>query len=278
VVAAAAGAGAVAVAALGVHRAGGESAVAVDVEPAAAAVPPTTVAPFAIDADASGLVDATGVDAPASSAEDRREPAPLRTDGAPPDESMPRPTPAPSRQERPARDPSAEDPDPDLRGLLGPRYSAIPTPPPDRSAPAELHVSSIDIGDAPIRPVGLRDDLQLEIPPETDIGWYRFGATAGEAGSTVLVAHVAWNDTPGPFAELGTVEPGDVAEIRLEDGRVRRYEVVERIVYSKLGLPRDVIWRRSGPELLVMITCGGDLQPNSRRFAENIVVYAVPVG
>lgn len=277
-IAIAAACGAVVVAALGVRQIDSGDTVAVDVEPAAAAVPPRTVAPFAVDEGAPGLAGATGTADPGSSPEQRTEPAPSRTASTTPVETSGTPTTSPDRPPPPAGVPSAAGSDPDLRSLLGPRYSAIPAPPPDRSEPVELEVSSIDIGDAPIRPVGLREDLQLEIPPETEIGWYRFAATAGEAGSTVLVAHVAWNDTPGPFAELGTVEPGDLAEIRLEDGRVRRYEVVERIVYGKLGLPRDVIWRRSGPELLVMITCGGELQPNSRRYAENIVVYAVPVG
>jgi hypothetical protein len=58
---------------------------------------------------------------------------------------------------------------------------------------------------------------------------------------------------------------------------VRRYEVVERAVYGKLELPGDRLWRTTGPEELVLITCGGDYNPEIRRFQQNIVVYAVPV-
>jgi sortase (surface protein transpeptidase) len=105
----------------------------------------------------------------------------------------------------------------------------------------------------------------MEIPDETEIGWYRYGATAGQPGATVLAAHVNWNRVPGPFARLGRVEPGDQIEVALDDGTLRRYEVVERAVYGKLELPRERLWRNTGPEELVLITCGGDYNPEIRR-------------
>ena len=33
----------------------------------------------------------------------------------------------------------------------------------------------------------------------------------------------------------------------------------------------------TGPETLVLITCGGSFDPDIRRYRDNIVVYAVPV-
>jgi hypothetical protein len=54
--------------------------------------------------------------------------------------------------------------------------------------------------------------------------------------------------------------------------------VVERAMYGKLELPGDRLWRTTGPEELVLITCGGDYNPEIRRYRQNIVVYAVPVG
>ena len=81
-IAVAAGCGAVVVAALGVRQADGESGVVVDVEPAAAAVPPRTVAPFAVDADTPTLADGTTpTGAPGPSSDVRTGPAPRPTDG-----------------------------------------------------------------------------------------------------------------------------------------------------------------------------------------------------
>ena len=165
-----------------------------------------------------------------------------------------------------------------LAQQLGPRRSAIPEEIAPRPRPVGLQMQSIDVSRFPVRAVGLEPDGQMEIPDETEIGWYQYGATAGQPGATVLAAHVSWNRTTGPFAQLGRVEPGEQIEVALDDGSVRRYEVTERAIYGKLELPRERIWRTSGDETLVLITCGGDYNPDIRRYRENIVVYAVPVG
>ncbi|MEM1334250.1 MAG: class F sortase, partial [Actinomycetota bacterium] len=164
-----------------------------------------------------------------------------------------------------------------LAALLGPRYSTIPEEIEPRPRPVGVTTDRIDIDDFPIRDVGLEDDGQLEVPDETEIGWYRYGATAGRPGATVLAAHVSWNRTTGPFFQLGTMEPGDIVTVALDDGTARTYEVTERTMYDKDELPRDRIWRNTGPETLVLITCGGDFNPEIRRYRQNIVVYAVPV-
>ena len=94
----------------------------------------------------------------------------------------------------------------------------------------------------------------------------------------MLAAHVSWNGTVGPFGQLGNLEPGNRVSVTLDDGTVREYEVFERAIYGKLELPRERIWRNTGPETLVLITCGGDFNPEIRRYRQNIVVYAAPVG
>ena len=73
-----------------------------------------------------------------------------------------------------------------------------------------------------------------------------------------------------------TVEPGDQIEVALNDA-TRIYEVTERTMYGKLALPKARIWRNTGPEELVLITCGGEFNPEIRSFGSNIVVYAVPI-
>jgi hypothetical protein len=153
--------------------------------------------------------------------------------------------------------------------------STLPAP---RAEPVGLQIDTIDVSPYPVRSVGLQEDGQLEVPDETEIGWYKYGATAGHPGSTVLAAHVNWKGSQGPFSQLGTVEPGDQIEVALDDGTTRNYEVTERTMYRKLELPKERIWRNTGAEELVLITCGGDFNPEIRSFKSNIVVYAVPVG
>lgn len=142
--------------------------------------------------------------------------------------------------------------------------------------PVELRIDTIDVSEFPIRDVGIEPSGELELPDVEEIGWYRYGATAGRPGATVLAAHVNWNGTLGPFSQLGTVAPGDRIWVTLDDGTTRRYQVTERAVYGKLELPKARIWRTTGAEELVLITCGGDFNPAIRSFDSNIVIYAAP--
>lgn len=163
-----------------------------------------------------------------------------------------------------------------LAELLGVPGSAIPPAIEPRVRPRSVMIGDIDLM-GPVRAVGLEDDGELEVPDETEVGWYRYGSSPGRPGATVLAAHVTWNGELGPFFELGKLDPGARVDVRLDDGTRRTYEVVERAIYDKDSLPRDRIWRTTGDETLVLITCGGSFNPDINRYRQNIVVYAVPV-
>ena len=238
-----------------VTRGGGDDVV-LEVDDVTAEVTPSTVPPRLDPAEAQRPDGPNGADGASSAA----SPGDGASGDTSSDDTAPQDTLSPLAQQ------------------LGPRLSAIPEDVAPRARPVGLQIQSIDVSRFPVRAVGLEPDGQLEIPDETEIGWYQYGATAGQPGATVLAAHVSWNRTTGPFARLGSVEPGEQVEVALDDGTVRRYEVTERAVYGKLELPRDRIWRTTGDETLVLITCGGDYNPEIRRYRENIVVYAVPVG
>jgi hypothetical protein len=146
----------------------------------------------------------------------------------------------------------------------------------DRRPPKAISIDDIDMW-GEVTTVGIEDDGELEVPDETEVGWYKYGSAPGLPGATVLAAHVTWNHTTGPFFRLGTLDPGAHVDVRAADGELRTYEVVERTMYPKDELPIDRIWRTTGSEVLVLITCGGSYNPDIRRYRDNIVVYAVPV-
>jgi len=146
----------------------------------------------------------------------------------------------------------------------------------ERRSPRALQIGDLRL-ESPVRSVGLEEDGQLEVPDETEVGWYEYGSAPGLPGSTVLAGHVSWNRTVGPFHQLGNLEPGAQVDVIADDGTTRVYQVVERAVYDKDELPTDRIWRTTGDETLVLITCGGSYNPDIRRYRQNIVVYAVPI-
>jgi Sortase domain len=129
---------------------------------------------------------------------------------------------------------------------------------------------------APVVPVGVRADGELEIPdsPAT-VGWWVGSAPAGSppARSTVLAGHVDSARTGvGAFAALRDVALGSPVVLTDTFGQQHAYRVTARRTYPKYALPRSVF--SAAP--LVLLTCGGPFDRAAGRYRDNIVVYAVP--
>ena len=169
-------------------------------------------------------------------------------------------------------------PPPSTTTVTTPAETTVPTTtttqPPEEIPPTALTIDGLNLVGT-VRAVGLEESGAMEVPDVSEVGWYLHGATPGHPGATVLVAHVWWGDTAGPFHRLGDLDLGSPIDVQLEDDSVRRYTVVERAMYDKTALPGD-LWRKSGPETLVLITCGGDFNNERRSYEQNIVVYALP--
>ncbi|MEM8905736.1 MAG: class F sortase, partial [Actinomycetota bacterium] len=160
---------------------------------------------------------------------------------------------------------------PRSNGELGAVLDAAAAP-----VPVSVRIGDLEI-DAPVVPVGVEPDGLMEIPGASEVGWYRFGPTAGEDGSTVLAAHVDFNGERGVFFDLRDLEAGATVEVELDDGTVRRYEIVDNTTYLKDDLPLDDVFRRDGDEVLTLITCGGAFDSVARSYEDNVVALAVPI-
>jgi len=130
---------------------------------------------------------------------------------------------------------------------------------------------------ARIVPVSLRGGaLGLPADPRT-IGWWTGGAAPGDShGRAVLAGHV---DSAakgfGALEVLATVRLGD--SIRVKDAAKAEhvYTVSARHSYPKQALP-PILFRHDGPPQLILITCAGRFDPNTRHYADNLVVLADP--
>jgi sortase (surface protein transpeptidase) len=146
----------------------------------------------------------------------------------------------------------------------------------DGPVPVRLVVPSLQV-DAVIVPVGYRDG-EMDVPPSADlVAWYEFGPTPGEAGSSVLAGHVAWDGRRGVFWDLRELPAGAEFEVHFDDGSVRRFRTVTLTSFGKTDLPGDEIFRRSGDPVLTLITCGGAFNPSIGRYEDNVVAYAVEI-
>jgi LPXTG-site transpeptidase (sortase) family protein len=147
----------------------------------------------------------------------------------------------------------------------------------DRPLPTSITIDGIGVDEAPVLDVGVRSDGEMEIPGASDVGWYRFNPTPGEAGSAVLAAHIQYNGEPGVFRYLSDVEVGDEVVVHFDDGSQTGFQIVELAQYDKEELPTDRVFAKDGEPILTLITCGGDFNRSLNSYEDNIVAYAVPI-
>jgi hypothetical protein len=138
--------------------------------------------------------------------------------------------------------------------------------------PTRLRVAAIGL-DAPVVPVGLRPDGQMEVPSATAVGWYRLGPVPGATGSSVLAAHVDYAGQRGAFFDLRSVPVG--AEVLVDgDGATRRFVVSSREQVAKADVALDRYFTAEGPARLTLITCGGAFDRGVGHYVDNVIVTA----
>jgi sortase (surface protein transpeptidase) len=130
---------------------------------------------------------------------------------------------------------------------------------------------------APIDQVVTTATGSLGVPQDpTRTGWWSGGARPGSAtGTAVLDGHVNYGGTPGAFAGLSRLRPGDVVTVS-SAAEAGKYVVTGLREYPKASLPWSSIFSSDVPARLVLITCGGSFDPATGHYADNVVVFAVP--
>lgn len=168
-----------------------------------------------------------------------------------------------------------------LSNQIVPLGSAIYDPdaiPPPAPGPVALTVDGVRVDSAPVVAVGVEANGELEIPGAREVGWYRYGPTPEQDGSTVLAAHIAYNGRDGVFRHLASIELGARITVEYDDGSTSTHVVTEIAQYAKADLPFDRVFSKTGAPMLTLITCGGSFNPSMNAYDDNVVVYAVPEG
>jgi hypothetical protein len=161
---------------------------------------------------------------------------------------------------------------------LPPAPVGFPQPEPEGPRPAALSIAALGVDGASVIDVGVEPDGDMEVPPADRVGWYRYGPAPGQDGSAVLAAHIAFDGRNGVFVRLADLQPGAEVVVTYDDGTTDRFVVESNQRYDKDELPDDLVYARSGPSRLVLITCGGRFDSNARSYEDNVVVVATPVG
>lgn len=141
--------------------------------------------------------------------------------------------------------------------------------------PVTLIAPTIEV-EAPVEQVGTKADGSMDTPKRlADVAWYAPGPMPGESGNAVFAGHV--NNAlglPGVFTNLAQLKVDDTVQVMGEGGQVLTYAVEKINEYYLENAPLAEIFTRSGPSRLVLITCQGSWDQQTRTYDKRLVVVA----
>ena len=142
-----------------------------------------------------------------------------------------------------------------------------------------MRVAALGV-DAPVvrEEVDGRGALSLPQDPRT-VGWWGAGAAPGApVGTIVLAGHVdSEQQGAGALYPLARTPVGARVVVSGPGGEAT-YVVQGRRRYAKDALPWRDLFRQDVEARLLLVTCGGDFDQETRHYSDNVVVYAVPLG
>jgi hypothetical protein len=152
------------------------------------------------------------------------------------------------------------------------RGSSLP-----RSVPVSVAIPAIGVR-SQLLDLGLNRDGTIEVPSITadadQAAWYKYSATPGQIGSSVIEGHVDSYAGPAVFFRLGALHPGDRINVTLADGDTAIFRVTGVRDYRKSEFPDRLIYGSTDYAALRLITCGGAFDAATGHYLSSTVVFA----
>jgi hypothetical protein len=146
-----------------------------------------------------------------------------------------------------------------------------------RSPPVSVAIPAIGV-DSALLHLGVNADGTLQVPPlltqSGEAAWYRYSATPGQIGASVIEGHVDSYQGPAVFFRLGALRPGDRVDVRLADGVTAVFRVTGVRRYLKSAFPARTIYGATRYAALRLITCGGSFDDATGHYLSSVVVFA----
>lgn len=142
--------------------------------------------------------------------------------------------------------------------------------------PVAIAIPSLEVA-ADVTSVGLDPAGKVAVPdvhhPEL-AAWVDAGPRVGAAGTAMVVGHINGGGVPGVFSNLADIKPG--AQVLLTDktGASVRFVVEQVQQHAKTAFPAGEVFADSSQPQLVLVTCGGELNPAAHSYLDNILVRA----
>ena len=162
-------------------------------------------------------------------------------------------------------------------GAVGPLNGKVYGPSLHRSPPVSVDIPAIGVHSRLLH-LGANANGTIRVPSlRTQAGraaWFKYSATPGQIGASVIEGHVDSYQGTAVFFRLGALQPGDRIDVRLADGVTAVFRVTGVREYSKSKFPAKAIYHTPGYAALRLITCGGTFDYSTRSYLSSIVVFA----
>jgi Sortase domain len=146
-----------------------------------------------------------------------------------------------------------------------------------RSIPVSVDIPAIGVNSKLLH-LGVSSDGTIQVPSlyteASEAAWYKYSATPGQIGASVIEGHVDSYRGPAVFFRLGALRPGDRVDVRLADGITGVFRVTSVRRYLKFSFPAKTIYRATGYAALRLITCGGVFDYATGHYLSSTVVFA----
>ena len=146
-----------------------------------------------------------------------------------------------------------------------------------RSVPVSVSIPAIGVK-SQLLDLGLNADGSIQVPSlvtsANKAAWYKYSATPGQIGSSVIEGHVDSTQGPAVFFRLGALRPGDTIDVRLADGVTAIFRVTGVREYDKSHFPAKAIYGTADFAALRLITCGGVFDYVTKHYLSSTVVFA----
>ncbi len=162
-------------------------------------------------------------------------------------------------------------------GAIGPFGGKAQGPWLRRSPPVSVEIPAIGVTSHLLH-LGVNPDGTIKVPPIStaadEAAWYKYSATPGQIGASVIEGHVDSYRGPAVFFRLGALRPGDDINVTLADGVTAVFRVTGVRQYRKSHFPAKAIYGATNYAALHLVTCGGAFDYTTGHYLSSTVVFA----
>jgi Sortase domain len=146
-----------------------------------------------------------------------------------------------------------------------------------RSVPVSVTIPAIGVTSRLLR-LGVAADGSIQVPSvytqASEAAWYKYSATPGQIGVSVIEGHLDSYSGPAVFFRLGALRAGDRVNVILADGVTAVFRVTGVRQYLKVNFPAKTIYGATNFAALRLITCGGAFDYATGHYLSSTVVFA----